>query len=201
MAATIHLIRHGETTWNRAGRLQGQADSPLTLKGTHQIEAVANTLQNLLNHQNYVFWASPIGRTRQSASIICDIIGANYENIMFDDRLKEITLGERDGYSSWQALKDDYPEDMAEREKDPWHYQHPKGESSQMVLERLTPFLEELEMLEGVHVVVSHGVISKIFRGLYLNLSHAETFALDRPQESFYCLRKGNVEIIEAISK
>jgi len=201
MAATIYLIRHGETTWNRAGRLQGQADSPLTLKGTRQIEAVADTLRNLLKNQNYVFWASPIGRTQQSASIICDIIGTNYENIKFDDRLKEITLGERDGYSSWQALKDDYPKDMAEREKDPWHYQHPKGESSQMVLERLTPFLEELEVLKGVHVVVSHGVVSKIFRGLYLKLSHAETFALDRPQESFYCLHQGNVEIIEAISK
>ena len=75
MAATIYLIRHGETTWNRAGRLQGQADSPLTLKGTRQIEAVADTLRNLLKNQNYVFWASPIGRTQQSASIICDIIG------------------------------------------------------------------------------------------------------------------------------
>ena len=201
MAATIYLIRHGETTWNRAGRLQGQADSPLTLKGTRQIEAVADTLRNLLKNQNYVFWASPIGRTQQSASIICDIIGTNYENIKFDNRLKEITLGERDGYSSWRALKDDYPEDMAEREKDPWHYQHPKGESSQMVLERLKPFLEELEVLKGVHVVVSHGVVSKIFRGLYLKLSHAETFALDRPQESFYCLHQGNVEIIEAISQ
>ena len=137
MSATIYLIRHGETTWNRSGRLQGQADSPLTLKGTQQIEAVSNTLKNYLKNQSLTFWASPLGRTQQTAAIMCDIIGVDFEHINFDERLKEITLGARDGYPSWDALKNDFPEDMANREKDPWNYRHPKGESSQMVLERI----------------------------------------------------------------
>ena len=199
MATTIYLIRHGETTWNRAGRLQGQADSPLTLKGTQQIEAVANTLKNYLNNQSSTFWASPLGRTKQTASIICDIIGIDFEQINFDERLKEITLGSRDGYSSWFALKNDFPGDMAEREKDPWSYRHPKGESSQMVLERIEPFLQKLETLSGTHVVVAHGVVNKIFRGLYLGLNHSEIFALDRPQDSFHCLSEGKVGTIEAL--
>ena len=199
MSATIYLIRHGETTWNRAGRLQGQADSPLTFKGTQQVEAVSNTLKRYLKNQRLTFWASPLGRTQQTASIMCDIIGVDFEHINFDERLKEITLGARDGYPSWDALKNDFPEDMANREKDPWNYRHPKGESNQMVLERIEPFLQELETLSGTHLVVSHGVVNKIFRGLYLNLNHSEIFALDRPQESFHCLSEGKVATIKAL--
>ena len=45
MKNTVYLIRHGQTTWNRAGRLQGQADSPLTLLGTQQAEAIGETLK------------------------------------------------------------------------------------------------------------------------------------------------------------
>ncbi len=52
MKNTIFLIRHGQTTWNRAGRLQGQADSPLTLLGTQQVEAIGKKLKEIiLNHQ------------------------------------------------------------------------------------------------------------------------------------------------------
>ena len=199
MSATIYLIRHGETTWNREGRLQGQADSPLTLKGTQQIESVSNALKNYLKNQSLTFWASPLGRTQQTAAIICDIIGVDFEHVNFDERLKEITLGDRDGYPSWDALKNDHPEDMEKREKDPWNYRHPKGESSQMVLERIEPFMQELETLSGIHVVVAHGVVNKIFRGLYLGLNHSEIFALDRPQGSFHCLSEGKISTIEAL--
>ncbi|MCD6342673.1 MAG: histidine phosphatase family protein, partial [Spirochaetaceae bacterium] len=33
---TLVLIRHGETEWNRTGRYQGHADSPLTTRGLAQ---------------------------------------------------------------------------------------------------------------------------------------------------------------------
>jgi broad specificity phosphatase PhoE len=197
MSATIYLIRHGETTWNRNGRLQGQADSPLTLHGTKQIEAVGRTLHELTKSESFDVWASPLGRTRQSASIISDILGFEYENIKFDSCLKEITLGDRDGYSSWAALMVDFPKDMALRKKDPWNYKHPNGESSQMVHDRLAPFIQNLEDINGTHVIISHGVVSKIVRGLYLNLSNKETFALDRPQEAFHCLKDGHIITIK----
>ena len=197
MSNTIFLIRHGETTWNRIGRLQGQADSPLTLRGTQQAEAIGQSLNKCLNNKKYLFWCSPLGRTRQTAAIICDIIGFDYEAITFDKRLKEITLGARDGYRSWQALMDDFPEEMKTRAKDPWNFSHPNGESSQMVKERLEPFLEQIEKKEGTHVIVSHGVVSKIMRGIYLNLSTTKTFALDRPQDAFHRLRDGFIKKIE----
>ena len=197
MSNTIFLIRHGETTWNRIGRLQGQADSPLTLRGTQQAKAIGQSLSRCLNNKQYLFWCSPLGRTRQTAAIICDIIGFDYEAIFFDKRLKEITLGARDGYRSWQALIDDFPEEMKIRAKDPWNFTHPNGESSQMVKERLKPLLEQIQETDGTHIIVSHGVVSKIIRGMYLNLSPTETFALDRPQDAFHRLQDDLIEKIE----
>ena len=197
MENNIYLIRHGQTTWNRAGRLQGQADSPLTLLGTQQVEAIGKKLKEIIGTKKYSVWSSPLGRTKQTTSIICDETNFNYENVVFDKRLVEITLGDRDGYKSWKALFEDFPKDMARREKDPWNFSHPNGESSQMVWERVRPFIEKIANLEGIHVVVTHGVVSKIIRGMYLNLSPEEIFSLDRPQNAFHKLQNGKVEKIE----
>ncbi|MFB6196640.1 MAG: histidine phosphatase family protein, partial [Haloplanus sp.] len=38
---TVLLARHGETTWNRDGRLQGWAPTPLTDRGHDQARALA----------------------------------------------------------------------------------------------------------------------------------------------------------------
>jgi len=198
MPATIYLIRHGETTWNRIGRLQGQADSPLTLHGTRQAEAIGNALCQHLATFNYTMWASPLNRTRQTASIICDVIGHEYEAITFDERLMEITLGDRDGYPGWRELARDHPKEAEVRRRDPWNFRHPNGESSQMVENRVRPLLGEWERLDGVHVVVSHGVAIKIIRGLYLSLTTDEIMMLERPQEAFHRLRGGRIDIIEA---
>ena len=197
MKSNIYLIRHGQTTWNRAGRLQGQADSPLTLLGTQQVEAIGKKLKEIIGIKKYSVWSSPLGRTKQTTSIICDQTNFKYENVVFDKRLVEITLGDRDGYKSWKALFEDFPKDMARREKDPWNFSHPNGESSQMVWERVRPFMEKIANLEGIHVIVTHGVVSKIIRGMYLNLSPEEIFSLDRPQNAFHRLQNGKVEKIE----
>lgn len=198
MSSTIYLIRHGETTWNRIGRLQGQADSPLTLYGTRQVEAIGYALCRNLDGSTYTIWSSPLTRTRQTASIICDVVGHQYDSITFDERLMEITLGDRDGYSGWRDLARDYPEEAESRRRDPWNFQHPNGESSQMVADRVRPLLSEWERLGGVHIVVSHGVAIKILRGIYLSLTNAETFMLDRPQDAFHRLHEGQIDVIEA---
>ena len=40
MVGTIYLVRHGETEWNREGRMQGNLDSPLTERGEDQARRV-----------------------------------------------------------------------------------------------------------------------------------------------------------------
>lgn len=195
--STLYLVRHGETTWNRIGRLQGQADAPLTLRGTRQAHAIGETLRKLIGGGPITIHASPLRRAHQSAVIIADVLGHDADTIRLDRRLVEITLGRNDGISGWAELDAHDPEGAAARKADPWNYVHPEGESSQMVLERVSPWLHWAHGLGGVHVVVSHGVTIKILRGLYLGLTPEQTFALDRPQEAFHRLRAGQVDVIE----
>jgi probable phosphoglycerate mutase len=198
MSAIIYLLRHGETHWNRAGRLQGQLDSPLTHNGIEQAYAMGHTLTALLPKDGVNFWSSPIGRSRQTAAIIAEIIGHPFEQIQFDDRLKEITLGDWDGVESWAALDALAPEEAARRRTDPWNHQPPNGESSQMVEDRTIPFLLECET-GGCHLVVAHGVVNKIIRGHILGLDHEATFNLDRPQNGFYRIQNRQIDFIEAV--
>ena len=196
MSTTIYLARHGETTWNRAGRLQGRSDSPLTVRGVRQAQAMGTALRDVLGSTDHQVWASPIGRTRQTVAILCDTIGYPYHEVRFDDRLVEITLGDRDGYAGWRELARDYPQEAEQRRRDPWNFRHPNGESSQMVQDRVRPLLETWGAEGGHHVVVTHGVVSKILRGLHLGLDRIQTYALDRPQDAVHRLHRDGIDII-----
>lgn len=45
--AKVYLIRHGESEWNAARRLQGQADPPLSAKGETQVAGLRDMLSRL----------------------------------------------------------------------------------------------------------------------------------------------------------
>jgi len=68
MTATIVLVRHGETTWNRDGRVQGWADSTLTDAGREQARAVGTRLAEEYDLDRLV--VSDLKRTRETADVI-----------------------------------------------------------------------------------------------------------------------------------
>ncbi|MGO3734929.1 MAG: histidine phosphatase family protein [Canibacter sp.] len=66
------FVRHGETDWNAAGRLQGRTDIDLNDVGRQQARVAAQQLQG----QRWdAVWASPLGRTIETAEIIADVLG------------------------------------------------------------------------------------------------------------------------------
>ncbi|WP_411733375.1 histidine phosphatase family protein [Paeniglutamicibacter sp.] len=68
------LVRHGETEWNRTGRLQGRADIPLNDTGRAQALAAAEELAAQGPWDLVV--SSTLGRARETARIIAKLLGA-----------------------------------------------------------------------------------------------------------------------------
>jgi 2,3-bisphosphoglycerate-dependent phosphoglycerate mutase len=131
----IYLVRHGETTWNRVGRQQGHLDSPLTPKGIEQARAAGRALRRALPDVHTVcIETSPLGRARQTASILCDELGLHESALVVAPLLIEANFG------AWQGLTHaeidaQYAGARQAREARKWHYVMPGGESYALVVE------------------------------------------------------------------
>ena len=194
----IYLIRHGETVWNRASRLQGHKDTPLTMKGVKQAQALGFALKGVLKNKTpSFFYSSPIGRAKQTAAIISDIIDFDVERIEYKSSLKEITFGDWDGLNMQEILTQ-YKTSWEKRKTDKWNTSPPNGESFQEAKKRVTHLLDEIANQQDV-VIVAHGSLNKIIRVCWRNLSEAETLPLDEPQDGFYCLVNENREYFVSV--
>lgn len=177
----IFFVRHGETVWNRASRLQGRADSPLTLRGVQLCAAYGDFLKAALAgvaSDRVGFYVSPLGRTRQTASLLADALGVPLERFRVDPLLAEHDVGELEGLD-WQQIEARHgiSKEIWRR----WETRAPGGENRLDVLARARSWLDEKRPYD-VAVVVSHGGVSRAFRTAYLELGEEERFAITRHQ-------------------
>lgn len=95
----LYLIRHGESTWNRDDRVQGQGNPYLTEKGKKQ----ALLLKDRLSDTSFDFvYSSHLMRAYRTAGIVMD---GRYK-IQKDKRIAEIDLGEWEGMSAKRLFKE-----------------------------------------------------------------------------------------------
>ncbi|KAH6793600.1 phosphoglycerate/bisphosphoglycerate mutase family protein [Perilla frutescens var. hirtella] len=86
-AKRVVLVRHGQSTWNAEGRIQGSSDlSVLTQKGESQAET---SRQMLLDDSFDICFSSPLARSKRTAEIIWD---SRKKEIITDSNLREIDL-------------------------------------------------------------------------------------------------------------
>lgn len=112
-ATRVLLIRHGETTWNRATRIQGHTDIPLSALGLAQAERLA---QALADEPLAAIYSSDLSRARQTAEAIGR---ARNLTIHLDTDLRERAFGRFEGLS-WEEIDQGYPEDAARwRKREP----------------------------------------------------------------------------------
>lgn len=68
---SFYFLRHGETDWNKVGRLQGFTDIPLNETGRAQARDVVRVLER---HPIDRIVASPLSRARETADIINTVL-------------------------------------------------------------------------------------------------------------------------------
>ena len=89
---TLWLVRHGESSWNAAGLVQGQRDGQmLTLHGRHQARRVA---KRLASQSIASIVSSDLQRALQTAMPLSKILDLKVES---DPRLRERSLGAFEG--------------------------------------------------------------------------------------------------------
>jgi glucosyl-3-phosphoglycerate phosphatase len=157
------LVRHGESTYNAEGRLQGQADPPLTSRGRAEAEALAPYLDGI-SAQAIV---SDLVRARETAALL------GHPAAPTDSRLREIGVGE------WQGrLLSEFP---AEPEFN-WRggpVTPPGGEPWPEMVARVGGVLDELrEAGGGPWLVIAHG---GVVRAAVTHLTGADARQLAGP--------------------
>lgn len=156
----VVLWRHGRTTWNAAGRFQGQADPPLDAIGQEQSRQAANYLA--VDPPELIL-SSDLVRATSTAAALTQLIDTP---VKVEPRLREIDLG------NWQGLTRDevavsYPEQFAQ-----WLAGHPVldrgGETRAQLDSRVLAALHDIEV---DHVLlVTHGGTSRSIIEVLLDL-------------------------------
>ena len=154
----IYLVRHGETNWNRARRIQGSTDIPLNDTGRGQ---AAETGRLLARRSWDAVYASPLLRAYETASIIADELGLPTPTPV--PELVERNYGAAEGLTGAEIEKR-YPGAV------------PGRETREEVAARVVPAilaLAEAHPGESI-VVVSHGGVIRTILNTIAPLAPAE---------------------------
>ncbi len=143
------LIRHGETLWNKEGRVQGTSDIELSDIGTSQAGLLASSLKN--QHIEAIY-SSPLKRALQTAQIINEFHSLHINTYK---ELMEMDQGIFEGLS-FKELMNDKKDFLKKWVADPAGVKMPKGESLTELQDRAWRIMEHIISQGKNALVVSH---------------------------------------------
>ncbi|MGJ3649382.1 histidine phosphatase family protein [Sphingomonas sp. GlSt437] len=159
------IARHGETVFNAARRLQGEAaHTPLTRAGFAQADEMGAALAALLGQSPALaLWASPTGRALQTLAVIAEHLALDWHAARTDARLVEIGMG------SWGGR---YYSDVIAEVGPVVHpgtgllTPAPDGEDYRSIAARVSGWLADTEDDPGDRLTIMHGISSRVLRGV-----------------------------------
>jgi probable phosphoglycerate mutase len=157
-APVIYYIRHGETAWNAAGRLQGAQDTALNDLGRSQAAQAGHILADLLARDGrdksaIPYVSSPQLRARTTMELMRGALELPPTSYATDDRLREIGYGKWEGFTLAEMQAAD-PVFFARRLADKWRVAPEGGETYEAVQRRMA---EWYAAVNTDTVVVAHG--------------------------------------------
>jgi len=149
-------IRHAPTEWNRARKLQGRTDIPLSADGI----AAAGTWQADPAWATYRVLASPLQRAQQTARLLFP-----EREIALEPRLMEMDFGSWEG-KSLTELRAVPGVEAEERERMGLDFSAPGGESPRQVQARIGPLLAEIAAAGQPVIFVTHKAVLRALLSL-----------------------------------
>ncbi len=182
----IH-IRHGETDWNLARRLQGQQDIPLNETGRGQAGRNGRRLKELLVELDRdplsLDWvASPMARTRETMEIIRREVGIDPSGYRIEADLREISFGELEGLT-YEDVAELHPHFYQHILTDKWTFEPPGGESYIQVANRVAPVLARITQ---PCIIVAHGGVFRAVLSLLRGYHDQDIAEMLVPQDQFF---------------
>jgi broad specificity phosphatase PhoE len=157
MKPALWFVRHGESTWNAAGLVQGQASGPvLTAKGRSEAARAAEDLGDL---RVTALYTSDLERAAETAVIVGRAFGLAPQS---DPALRERNFGVAQGHplreldAAASGIQGDRVVNADARPAE--------GESLDELYNRVRAFISDLELRapEGDVVVVTHGGVIRV---------------------------------------
>ncbi len=148
----LYIVRHGETVWNREGRIQGHTDVGLSERGWRQAGLLAQRLKSVPLDAAY---ASDLCRASDTAA---EILQGRDVPLHPTPRLREYHKGAFEGLTEAQ-LRTRYPAEYPGYIAKDLDYAPEGGESVRGVSARMTGIINEIKErhLSGNTLVVGHG--------------------------------------------
>ena len=174
----LMLVRHGESTYNAEGRIQGQEDAPLSARGRAQAERVAERLRA---YQFDACYASDLSRAADTARAIMH----HHPDVpfMFTTLLREIKFGVFEG-KVMPEIEQSYPDEYAQWMENRRGFTPPGAESVEELharAGRVLAWLRDRGREDGTLLVVAHGgiFISVVAQALGLPMEERYRFHFD----------------------
>jgi probable phosphoglycerate mutase len=162
----LFLVRHGLSTANREGRIQGQWDTELTAEGWRQAGATGRFLAHYFDGMGWkvnTLYSSDLRRAWHTAEAIGRCLHLTPVRV---PGLREMHAGLVEGMTTaeWQAL---YPElEQGWRERGNLDFGWPGGETRQQLVDRVTNTISAIVArhapLDNV-VAVTHGGVIRAY--------------------------------------
>ena len=149
---TLLIVRHGETEWNAAGRIQGHTDIGLSDKGTEQARSLG---QRLLGLSIDAAYSSDLKRTSETAKLA---LGERDIALNETPMLREYHKGAFEGLTL-PEIKVQFPNEYPKYLEKNLDYAPKGGESTRTVSARMAQIIGEIKSnhLDDTVLIVSHG--------------------------------------------
>ncbi len=161
----IYIARHGETTWNVEGRIQGRSDPDLSPQGVVQSLAL---LEQLKDRPISAIYTSTLKRSIRTAQPIAKFLSLPIQK---RPELDEIAFGIMEGiqvssFNLNEALKREWERFKVDR----FTYRIPGAENFTDVANRLRPFKEKILLDHTGHeiLIIGHMIVNRFLIGMLL---------------------------------